>query len=217
MGHVVLLCDGACSVAVWWGMMLISIIKSHCRENAVNSPTTNEHLCTADQHYKQNNTKLIRKRHPRVSTLSMQPSKCTCANQTSLCTSRLQYKKHAQLMIWRWPSQNTFGMRTVLYWTVSAGTQCGVSINVWRVVGDTLNITCNFLYCNHQVHRDFLITLFKTSLSLFNINQPMTDDQFNFSYFWLSSARFEQRTLAGYNTKLILHSYDRASWQISLQ
>jgi len=25
-----------------------------------------------------------------------------------------------------------------------------------------LNITCNFLYCNHQVHRDFLITLYYT-------------------------------------------------------
>jgi hypothetical protein len=35
-----------------------------------------------------------------------------------------------------------------------------VSINVWRLAGDTLNITCNFLYCNHQVHRDFLITLY---------------------------------------------------------
>jgi len=23
-----------------------------------------------------------------------------------------------------------------------------------------LNITCNFLYCSHQVHRDFLITLY---------------------------------------------------------
>jgi hypothetical protein len=23
-----------------------------------------------------------------------------------------------------------------------------------------LNITCNFLYCNHQVHKDFLITLY---------------------------------------------------------
>jgi hypothetical protein len=31
-----------------------------------------------------------------------------------------------------------------------------VSITVWRLAGDTLNITCNFLYCNHQVHRDFL-------------------------------------------------------------
>jgi hypothetical protein len=30
-----------------------------------------------------------------------------------------------------------------------------VSINVWRMAGDTLNITGNFLYCNHQVHRDF--------------------------------------------------------------
>jgi len=27
-------------------------------------------------------------------------------------------------------------------------------------MGDTLNITSNFLYCNHQVHRDFLITLY---------------------------------------------------------
>ena len=66
-----------------------------------------------------------------------------------------------QLMIWRWPSQNTFGMWTVLYWTRSSRTQFGMSINVWRLAGDTLNITCNFLYCNHQVHRDFLITLYK--------------------------------------------------------
>jgi hypothetical protein len=39
--------------------------------------------------------------------------------------------------------------------------QFGVSINVWRLAGDILNITCNFLCCNHQVHRDFLITLYK--------------------------------------------------------
>jgi hypothetical protein len=72
-----------------------------------------------------------------------------------------------QLKIWRWPSQNTFGMCTVLYWTRSSRTQFGVSINVWRLAVDTLNITCKFLccnvimYCNHQVHRDFLITLYK--------------------------------------------------------
>jgi hypothetical protein len=30
----------------------------------------------------------------------------------------------------------------------------------WRLARDTLNITCNFLYFNHQVHRDFLITLY---------------------------------------------------------
>jgi hypothetical protein len=35
----------------------------------------------------------------------------------------------------------------------------GVSINTWRLAGDILNITCNFLYCNHQLHRGFLITL----------------------------------------------------------
>jgi hypothetical protein len=65
-----------------------------------------------------------------------------------------------RLMSWRWPSQNTFGMWNVLYWTWSSGTQFGVSINVWRLVGDTLNIACNFLYCNHQVLRNFLITLY---------------------------------------------------------
>jgi hypothetical protein len=35
----------------------------------------------------------------------------------------------------------------------------GVSVNVWRLAGDALNITCNFLYCNLHVHRDSLITL----------------------------------------------------------
>jgi hypothetical protein len=34
------------------------------------------------------------------------------------------------------------------------------TINVWRLTGDTLNITCNFLYCNNQVHRYLLITLY---------------------------------------------------------
>jgi hypothetical protein len=35
-----------------------------------------------------------------------------------------------------------------------------MSINVWRLAENALNITCNFLYCNHQVHRDGLITLY---------------------------------------------------------
>jgi hypothetical protein len=48
----------------------------------------------------------------------------------------------------------------MLYWTLSSRTQFGVSINVWRLARDTLNITCNFLYCNHQVHWEFLITLY---------------------------------------------------------
>ena len=68
------------------------------------------------------------------------------------------------LCTWRWPLQNTFGMWTVLYWTPSSRTQFGVSINVWRLAGDTLNITCKFLYCNHQEHRDFLITLYKSTV-----------------------------------------------------
>jgi hypothetical protein len=39
---------------------------------------------------------------------------------------------------------------------VSSKTQFGVSKNVWRLAGNTSNITCNYLYCNHQVHKDFL-------------------------------------------------------------
>jgi hypothetical protein len=35
-----------------------------------------------------------------------------------------------------------------------------VSINVWKLAGDALNISCNFLCCNHQVNRDFLIILY---------------------------------------------------------
>ena len=30
-----------------------------------------------------------------------------------------------------------------------------LSINIWILAGHILNITCNFLYCNHQVYRDF--------------------------------------------------------------
>jgi hypothetical protein len=70
-------------------------------------------------------------------------------------------------MIWRWPSQITDGMWTVLYWTRSSRTQFGVSINVWRLEGDTLNITCDFLYCNHQVHRHFLIALYHRLVSTY--------------------------------------------------
>jgi hypothetical protein len=69
-------------------------------------------------------------------------------------------------MCWRWPSQNTFRMCSVLYWTRSSRTQFDVSINVGRVAGETLNITCNFLYCYHQVHENFLITLYINSRRL---------------------------------------------------
>ena len=31
-------------------------------------------------------------------------------------------------------------------------------------MGDTLNITCNFMCCNHQVCRDFLITLYNIKI-----------------------------------------------------
>ena len=74
-----------------------------------------------------------------------------------LCTWRLQYKKHTKIQYFEHFQSPTV---TVLYWTRSSRTQFGVSIKVWRLAGDTLNINCNFLYCNHQVHRDFLITLY---------------------------------------------------------
>jgi hypothetical protein len=35
--------------------------------------------------------------------------------------------------------------------------------------GGHLNITCNFLYCNHQVHRDVLITLYNHYIDCFLI------------------------------------------------
>ena len=57
------------------------------------------------------------------------------------------------------PSQNTLGMWSVLYSTRSWRTQFGLSIYVWRIAGDTLNITSNFLYCNHQVQRHFYHTV----------------------------------------------------------
>jgi hypothetical protein len=56
-------------------------------------------------------------------------------------------------------------MWIVLYWTRSSRTQLGVSINVCRLAGDALNNTCNILYCDYQVHRHFLITLY-VSLTL---------------------------------------------------
>jgi hypothetical protein len=46
-------------------------------------------------------------------------------------------------------------MITSLELEVTDGVTVGVSINVWRPAGDTLNITCNFRYCNHQLHRFF--------------------------------------------------------------
>jgi hypothetical protein len=87
-------------------------------------------------------------------------------------------KKRAKIQYFK---QNTFGMWTVLYRTRSSRTQFGVSINVWRMAGDTLNTTCNFLHCNHQVHRDFLITLY-IYVEFWNLN-PVQLWLFSFSLF----------------------------------
>jgi hypothetical protein len=45
--------------------------------------------------------------------------------------------------------------------TVRRVTKC---LGDWRK--DTMNNTCNFLYCNHQVNRDFLITLYLILMAL---------------------------------------------------
>jgi len=94
-------------------------------------------------------------------------SKCTEYTEWSnrLCApDDYSTKIPTKLMIWRWPSQNIFRMWTMLYRTRSSRTQFGMPINVLRLVGDTLNIVCNFLYCYHQVHRDFLITLYNVKI-----------------------------------------------------
>jgi hypothetical protein len=51
-------------------------------------------------------------------------------------------------------------------------TQFGVSINVCRLVGNILNITSNFLYSNHQVYKDFLITLYIVTQSAISLSCP---------------------------------------------
>jgi hypothetical protein len=74
----------------------------------------------------------------------------------SLCTWRLQYSTidDLKMVITEYiRNADRAIVNTVFENTVRR-------VNIWRLAGGTLNITCNFLYCNHQVHRDFLITLY---------------------------------------------------------
>jgi hypothetical protein len=76
-----------------------------------------------------------------------------------LCPGWLRYKKYARIFYKQFKSLT---MITQLELVMTDGVSVSlVSINVWRLARNTLNITCNFLYCNHQVARDFLITLYK--------------------------------------------------------
>jgi hypothetical protein len=52
-----------------------------------------------------------------------------------------------------------------------------VSINVWKLAEDTLNITSKFLYCNHKVNRDFLITLYDQELCSFKTFRPVMQNE----------------------------------------
>jgi hypothetical protein len=79
----------------------------------------------------------------------------------SLCTWWLQYKNTQKYF----KQFQSLTMITLLELGITDSVSVSlVSINVWRLAGDTLNITCNFLYCNHQVHRDFLFTLYNLFL-----------------------------------------------------
>jgi hypothetical protein len=79
-----------------------------------------------------------------------------------LCTWWLQYKKNMKKCFKQFQSLT---MITYLELGITDGVSVSlVSINVWRLAWDTLNITCNFLYCN-QVHKDFLITLYLRQIS----------------------------------------------------
>jgi hypothetical protein len=81
----------------------------------------------------------------------------------SLCTLWLQYK-NTQKYFKQFQSLTVI---TYLELGITDGISVSlVSINVWSLAGDTLNITCDFLYCNHQVHRDFLITRYLTCYAL---------------------------------------------------
>jgi hypothetical protein len=85
----------------------------------------------------------------------------------SLCTWWLQHKKtqrsfkkfQSLTVITELESGITDDVSVGLVPPWPSKTQFGVSINVWRLAGDSLNITGNFLCCKHQVHRDFMITL----------------------------------------------------------
>jgi hypothetical protein len=65
-------------------------------------------------------------------------------------------KKHAKIL---WPSQNTFGMWIVLYWTRSSRTHFGVSINVWRLAGGggTLRTNANVIYGDIPSNKTFTV------------------------------------------------------------
>jgi len=102
----------------------------------------------------------LRVRIPPGAWMSVSCEYCTGWSRSLCAPDDFNTKKHAKIQYFKVSSQNTFGIWTVLYWTRSSRTQFGMSINVWRLTGNTLNITCNFLYCNHQVHRDFLNILY---------------------------------------------------------
>ena len=78
------------------------------------------------------------------------------AIKTSVCTWRLQYKKHAKIPYFKQFYHRIHSECGPCYTEHGLSrTQFGVSINVWRLAGETLNITCNFLYLSSGAQRLF--------------------------------------------------------------
>jgi hypothetical protein len=88
------------------------------------------------------------------------------------------------------------------------------------LAGDTLNITCNFLYCNHQMHIDILTTLYMFSFRAksVTISQHSTNKLQNvvsaiFIPFRLKHVRILKFLLKyEYLRKNNMHTVDRGLW-----
>ena len=79
-------------------------------------------------------------------------------------------------MISRWPSQNTFGMWTVLYRTRSPKTEFGVSINVWRLAGNTLNKVSYATKCFYKYQYTHTTCLIRSYVHQLNLTVQQEED-----------------------------------------
>jgi hypothetical protein len=85
----------------------------------------------------------------------------TQGDQKSLYNWGVQYKKTRKNILNRCTEYIRNVDRAILN-TVFENTVRRVSkYSIWRLAGDISNITCNFLYCNHQVRRDVSSLLYK--------------------------------------------------------
>jgi hypothetical protein len=81
--------------------------------------------------------------------------------RVNLCTWCLQYRK-LQVMFVVPASHQTLDTRLTLTSYVIPNSKYVIMVSDWNC----LKYFCVFLYCNHQVHRDFLITLYYTLVGM---------------------------------------------------